>query len=88
MVTNFQGRKCINCLAHNSNASNKVIKFFKTTRKGIMHQGLPCVVGGSGSRPQMSKEKLFSAGGFSAWETTSSSTMVSSSFSIHDNTCT
>jgi hypothetical protein len=49
--------------------------------------GLPCVAGGSGSTPQMSKYKLFSAGGFSAWETTSSTT-VSSSCSIHDNTCT
>jgi hypothetical protein len=37
------------------NASNKVIKIIKWQGKGIMHRGLPCVVGGSGSTPQMSK---------------------------------
>jgi hypothetical protein len=37
------------------NASNKVIKFLKQQGKRIMHRGLPCVAGGSGSTPQMSK---------------------------------
>jgi hypothetical protein len=30
-------------------------KEFKTTRRWQMHRGLPCVVGESGSAPQMSK---------------------------------
>jgi hypothetical protein len=37
------------------NASYKVIKFSKHQGKGIMHRGLPCVAGGYGSTPQMSK---------------------------------
>jgi hypothetical protein len=48
------------------NASYKVIKILKHQGKGIMHRGLPCVAGGSGSTPQMSKKKLFSARGFSS----------------------
>jgi hypothetical protein len=52
-----------------------------------MHWGLCCVVGGSGSTPQMLKLKLFSTVIFLVWETTSSSTKISSSCSIHDNTC-
>jgi hypothetical protein len=52
-----------------------------------MHWGLCCVAGGSSSTPQMSNLKLFSTGIFSVWETTSSSTTLSSTCSIHDNTC-
>jgi hypothetical protein len=37
------------------NASSEVIKSLKHQGKGIMQRGLPCVVGGSGSNPQMSK---------------------------------
>jgi hypothetical protein len=37
------------------NASYKVIKIFKTTRKRDNALGFPCVAGGSGSTPQMSK---------------------------------
>jgi hypothetical protein len=33
------------------NASYKVIKILKQQGKGIMHQGLPCVTGDSGSTP-------------------------------------
>jgi hypothetical protein len=33
------------------NASYTVIKVLKQQGKGIMHQGLPCVAGGSGSTP-------------------------------------
>jgi hypothetical protein len=32
-------------------ASYKVIKILKQQGKGIMHRGLPCVVGGSDSTP-------------------------------------
>jgi hypothetical protein len=34
------------------NASYKVIKILKQQGKWIMHRGLPCVAGGSGSTPQ------------------------------------
>jgi hypothetical protein len=37
------------------NASYKVIKILKPQGEGVMHRGLPCVAGGSGSTPQMSK---------------------------------
>jgi hypothetical protein len=37
------------------NASSQVIKSLKQQGNGEMHRGLPCVVGGSGSVPQMSK---------------------------------
>jgi hypothetical protein len=37
------------------NASYKVIKIFEQQGKGIMHRGLPCVAGGSGSTLQMLK---------------------------------
>jgi hypothetical protein len=40
-------------LSHN--ASYKVRKILKQQGKGIMHRGLPCVVGGPGSTPHMSK---------------------------------
>jgi hypothetical protein len=32
-------------------ASYKVIKILKQQGKGLMHRGLPCVVGGSDSTP-------------------------------------
>jgi hypothetical protein len=79
MVTNFP-RKGMHQLFSTQllspNASYKVIKILKQQGKGIMHWGMPCVVGGSSSTPQISKQKLFSAEGFSVWETSSSSTTV------------
>jgi hypothetical protein len=61
-------------------------KEFKTARRWQMHQGLPCVVGESGSVPQISKYKQFPAGGFSVdGVVSSSSTVISSSFSIHNH---
>ena len=49
-----------------------------------MHQGLPCVIGESGSPPQISKHKQFPAGGSSGdgGVALASSTSSSSSFSI------
>jgi hypothetical protein len=50
-----------------------------------MHRGLPCVIGESGSAPQISKYKQFLAGGSSGGGAISSSTATSSSFSIHNH---
>jgi hypothetical protein len=51
-----------------------------------MHRGLPYVVGDSGSVPQISKKKLLPAGGVSVGgAVSSSSTITSSSFSIHNH---
>jgi hypothetical protein len=52
-----------------------------------MHWGLPYIVGESRSVPQISKQKLFPAGGVSAGgAVSSSSTLTSSLFSIHNHT--
>jgi hypothetical protein len=51
-----------------------------------MHRGLPCVIGESGSAPQISKYKQFSAdGSLGGGGATSSSTTISSSFSIYNH---
>jgi hypothetical protein len=51
-----------------------------------MHRGLPCFVGELGSVPQISKYKQFPAGGFSVdGAVSSSSTVISSSFYIHNH---
>jgi hypothetical protein len=52
-----------------------------------MHRGLPCVIGESGSAPQMSKYKQFRADGSSGGggATPSSSTTISSSFPIYNH---
>jgi hypothetical protein len=51
-----------------------------------MHRGLPCVIGESGSSPQISKYKQFLAGGSSGGRgATPSSTTTSSSFSIYNH---
>ena len=52
-----------------------------------MHQGLPSVVGESGSIPHISKLKQFPAGGVSVGGAVSPSTHTSS-FSIHNHTYT
>jgi hypothetical protein len=54
-----------------------------------MHQGLPCVVGESWSVPHISKQKQFPAGRVSVGGAVyPSSTLSSSSFSIHTHTYT
>jgi hypothetical protein len=60
-------------------------KDFKIARRWRMHRGLPCVIGESGSAPQMSKSKQFPAGGSSGGGgvALASSTSTSSSFSIY-----
>jgi hypothetical protein len=40
-------------------------KDFKIARRWQMHRGLPCVIGESGSTPQISKYKQFPTGGSS-----------------------
>jgi hypothetical protein len=52
-----------------------------------MHRGLPCVIGESGSTPQISKYKQFPVGGSlgGGGATPSSSTTTSSSFSIYNH---
>jgi hypothetical protein len=52
-----------------------------------MHRGLPCVIGESGSAPQISKYKQFPAGGPSGGggATPSSSTTTSSLFSLYNH---
>jgi hypothetical protein len=61
-------------------------KDFKIARRWQMHRGLPCVIGESGSAPQISKYKEFPAGGSSgAGVALPSSTSTSSSFSIYNH---
>jgi hypothetical protein len=51
-----------------------------------MHRGLPCVIGESGSAPQMSKYKQFPTdGSLGGGGATPSSTTISSSFSIYNH---
>jgi hypothetical protein len=51
-----------------------------------MHRGFPCVIGESGSTPQISKYKQFSAGeSSSGGGATPSSTTTSSPFSIYNH---
>jgi hypothetical protein len=56
VVNSKEGNVAIG-LAHNSYYLMHQVseKDFKITRRGQMHRGLPCVIGESGSAPQISK---------------------------------
>jgi hypothetical protein len=61
-------------------------KYFKIARRWQMHRGLPCVIGESGSAPQISKDKQFPTGRSSGGGVAlPSSTSTSSLFSIYNH---